>query len=84
MKSIIDKNRDLPQWNSNYVRRLKDYATGRKLKASWLMAVGVWSVGRRSHRQPHVLLYNILFINLRERACFFDRLMSYIIAKGVS
>lgn len=46
-----------------------------------LMAVGT-AIGRRS-RKPHVLLY-ILFINLRECTCFFNRLMSYIIAKGVS
>lgn len=52
------------------------------LAAKRLMAVGN-SIGRRS-RQPHVLLYILLFINLHERACFFDRLMSYIIAKGVS
>jgi len=53
------------------------------LAAKRLMAVGITAIGRRS-RQPHVLLYILLFINLRERACFLDRLMSYIIAKGVS
>lgn len=50
--------------------------------AKRLMAVG--NGNRETISATARIIIYILFINLRERACFFDRLMSYIIAKGVS